>query len=556
MLPDSLGIQTSRTLHRCVLAAALALLNGTAALALEFEVASPTSGQEFDYGAPIPFVIVPDDVASVDSIFIVDGAGHLGSIFVVLDHAPYSEQVLLTPGTIGDVQLHVVGRDIHGVSSSTAVAITVLAPPAVLDLGVTDESLEFVYAGESVTLGVFGRLADDSIVNLTSSASGTTYDTGSGATSVVSVNAEGIVTAAGDGSDTVIIRNGAEELQVSVSVSLSNSPPHLQQVDTLVLAQAGIVTEVPLVASDLDADSLSFDAHGLPSFAALIAQGDGTAVLAIQPGPNDVGSNSWASISVEDGGEPPLADRQSVFIVVGVTAEGCGDGFVDADEECDDGNGQSNDGCSAACESESVNSTTTTTTTSTSTSTTTTLEPVFACPLVPRTGCVDSRKAGFQIRNHVDDVKDQLKWKFVKGGAFSHAELGDPLATSIYRLCVYDETGDVPSIAGSLEITAGTNWQNKDPKGFVYKEKSGAADGVMSVQLKPSDSTGKSKLQLKAKGATINWPVPFDGVQYFAQDSLVAVQLVNSDTPTCWTSAFVAAGTKKNEPGQFKAKAP
>jgi hypothetical protein len=45
-----------------------------------------------------------------------------------------------------------------------------------------------------------------------------------------------------------------------------------------------------------------------------------------------------------------------------------------------------------------------------------------------------------------------------------------------------------------------------------------------------------------------------DGSTFFNEDTTVTVQLVNSEGK-CWTSAFAAADTKKNEADSFKAQA-
>jgi hypothetical protein len=57
-----------------------------------------------------------------------------------------------------------------------------------------------------------------------------------------------------------------------------------------------------------------------------------------------------------------------------------------------------------------------------------------------------------------------------------------------------------------------------------------------------------------AKGANIPLPVPASLSEYFDQDTEVTIQLINNETPLCWTSSFTAAA--KNEVGQFKAKTP
>jgi len=174
------------------------------------------------------------------------------------------------------------------------------------------------------------------------------------------------------------------------------------------------------------------------------------------------------------------------------------------------------------------------------------------CALQPLDGCLAAAKAAFQIRDNADDAKDQLKWKWGNGDETVQSDLGDPSNSTAYTLCVYDSTLDISSLAATLLVDVNGNWQDKDPKGWNYKDKVGLFAGVQKAQLKTGAPT-KSKAQVKAKGAGVPVPTAFSTDEFFDQDSAVTVQLVSSDG-TCWTSEFAA--NKKNTAEQFKAKAP
>ena len=158
-------------------------------------------------------------------------------------------------------------------------------------------------------------------------------------------------------------------------------------------------------------------------------------------------------------------------------------------------------------------------------------------------------------KDNTVDTKDLLKWMIVKGDAFVNGDISDPVNTATYALCVYDESADVPTLVGELAVRPNDRWLDKDPKGFIYKDKAGTEDGVLKVQLK-SGIQGKTKVQVKAKGSTAGWPQPLDGSAFHDQDSLVTVQFVNDTTAMCWTSDFGAGGTKKNTGTLFKAVGP
>ncbi|TFH25530.1 MAG: hypothetical protein E4H03_00400, partial [Myxococcales bacterium] len=175
------------------------------------------------------------------------------------------------------------------------------------------------------------------------------------------------------------------------------------------------------------------------------------------------------------------------------------------------------------------------------------------CPEQPRAGCLTGAKATVLVKNKGGD-KDLLKWKLVKGNAFDQADLGDPLTNTAYSLCLYDETGNVASREALLTVPASALWQDKSPKGFKYKDKDATADGVNGGQLKPGDE-GKSKVQIKAKGANLPTPQPVSADKYFDVDSAFTVQLIaDGGADICWTIDFTSA--KKNDGEQFKASAP
>jgi hypothetical protein len=176
-----------------------------------------------------------------------------------------------------------------------------------------------------------------------------------------------------------------------------------------------------------------------------------------------------------------------------------------------------------------------------------------ACNSVPVTGCVAGAKASVQLKSNTDPAKNQLKWKLVRGGSFDFASLGDPTSTRAYTLCLYDETGTNPSLVGSVQIDPNSKWVGKDPKGFGYKDPAGAEDGVIKASLK-AGAEGKTSASVAAKGVNIPMPTPISGSAFFDQDTKVTVQLVNNESPLCWSTAFSAA--LKNDGTQFKAKAP
>jgi hypothetical protein len=203
-----------------------------------------------------------------------------------------------------------------------------------------------------------------------------------------------------------------------------------------------------------------------------------------------------------------------------------------------------------ACENGPGGSTTTSTTSTTL---------AGACAAVPETGCVVATKAGLQISKNTETPdKSRIKWKLGGGSlAVSQTDLGDPLTTTSWTLCIYDSSAGVSYLAGSLTVDPNAAWASNDPKGWKYKDKTGAEDGVTGVSLKTGDAT-KTKAQLKGAGASLVLPDAYDLANYFDQDTTVTVQLVKNGGPgasLCYTSEFDAADTKTNSAAVFKATA-
>jgi hypothetical protein len=175
------------------------------------------------------------------------------------------------------------------------------------------------------------------------------------------------------------------------------------------------------------------------------------------------------------------------------------------------------------------------------------------CDPAPVGGCLTGQSAKFQVSRKGGATKSKLSWQLSKGQAFDQMDLGTPEATTSYTLCVYDQTGNVSELVGEVTIEPNANWVAAPPKGYSYKDKTGAQGGVQKAALK-TGAVDKTKVQIKAKGTKLPLPIPLSGTETFDQDSAVIVQLINSTTSTCWTSSFTS--NSKNDGEQFKAKAP
>ena len=178
------------------------------------------------------------------------------------------------------------------------------------------------------------------------------------------------------------------------------------------------------------------------------------------------------------------------------------------------------------------------------------------CPLAARTDCKQPTlefKGRLAMKDKDPDKGDALVWKWVRGDATSEAEIGDPLATDSYFVCLYDGGGT--RVSESIVEPGGTCgvkpcWKGlgnpPGSKGYKYVNKVGNDAGVKKLILKPGDQ-GKAKAIVTAKGEALDMPVLPLALPVTAQ--LVAT------TGTCWSASFEPAGVLKNTDGVFAAKA-
>lgn len=179
--------------------------------------------------------------------------------------------------------------------------------------------------------------------------------------------------------------------------------------------------------------------------------------------------------------------------------------------------------------SSSVTSTTSTTATST---TSTTLAPP-ACPPVP-TACREPtapRSARILLRDDaMNSANDRLLWRWRRGAETLVDAFGDPTTTTAYALCVYDGGG----LALDAAVPAGGTCNGRPcwartSAGFVYRDRTGARDGIQRLVLR-AGAAGKARILAKGRGPGLGMPA------LGALASPVTVQLRNAGA--CWGAAY------------------
>lgn len=171
---------------------------------------------------------------------------------------------------------------------------------------------------------------------------------------------------------------------------------------------------------------------------------------------------------------------------------------------------------------------------------------------IPPGSCITGAKLSLQVKRSDTAKKNGIKWSIKNGEALAQIDLGNPVASTAYALCIYDSTASTTRLATAVDIAPGALWTDRTPDGLSYKDKVGVSGGLKKLQIK-TGGAGESKVNLKAGGVFTPAPVPFSAVELFDQDTTVTAQLISS-TGLCLTSSFTTATI--NDGTQFKEKLP
>jgi hypothetical protein len=173
-----------------------------------------------------------------------------------------------------------------------------------------------------------------------------------------------------------------------------------------------------------------------------------------------------------------------------------------------------------------------------------------ACPLTPLSGCRTPEKAEVRLK---DTGKGTwLYWKWRRGAQTPRADFGDPVRGSTsYMLCVYDEAAGMPSaVIGATaapggECAAGRCWKETGA-GFRYLERPGSTQGSLRIALQGTTQPTQPRtcIIVQSRGRQAPPIAPGNSSPLLRQDSNVVVQLVRSDTNTCWEAVYPAAAIK------------
>jgi len=179
-----------------------------------------------------------------------------------------------------------------------------------------------------------------------------------------------------------------------------------------------------------------------------------------------------------------------------------------------------------------------------------TCNPSVGCIAAPRPTCKRPTlplRASLKLRDATPDTGDQIVWKWKKGAATSAADLADPLGTSDYALCLFDESAATPArLLGALAPAGGQCgsrpcWSTSST-GARYADPAQTPDGLDRIKLHIG-TEGRASATVRGRGADLDFPsLPLP--------TPLRVQL-QAEGGACWEATFAAAGASRNDTSGF-----
>ena len=166
------------------------------------------------------------------------------------------------------------------------------------------------------------------------------------------------------------------------------------------------------------------------------------------------------------------------------------------------------------------------------------------CPATPQT-CRTAAKSLLIVKNKMDDSKDKLIWKYIKGQSTTQSDFADPTMSADYAFCVY--AGPSSTLVAQVHVPPGPPWRTLGTKGYKYLDPTLAADGTQKVFVQGTGVSGKTKALLVTRGTGAPDPLNPGPLQL-----PVTAQLINYQTGICWQGYFPTS--LKSTSVLFKAK--
>jgi hypothetical protein len=166
------------------------------------------------------------------------------------------------------------------------------------------------------------------------------------------------------------------------------------------------------------------------------------------------------------------------------------------------------------------------------------------CPATPSVGCAQAGKGQVTLKYNTEKRGgSQLKWKFALGPELHRSDFGDPLTTTSYALCVYDD-GELRIARPLLGGFGRWALSGTDAYAYANKAKSYVVGGVGKAKLK-GGVAGKSLMQIQGKGPDLG-ALPWQAFNVMLNATTsVQIQLVQGGGG-CYETSFLPANVSAN----------
>jgi len=163
-----------------------------------------------------------------------------------------------------------------------------------------------------------------------------------------------------------------------------------------------------------------------------------------------------------------------------------------------------------------------------------------------------SQRSLLRLRLDPAGKKNLLKWKIVRGGNGSRADIRNPVdGNSSLAVCLYDASAAPQPLLASGLVPGGTCDANPCWKrlagdgGYRYRNRAATPDGLTNLKLRLTRG-GEVQLVVKGKGGRL--PLASLGLLMPVRMQLLVGDAVGT---TCWGSSFTSA--IRNDAGMFRA---
>jgi|GEM_PF-1266541 len=179
-------------------------------------------------------------------------------------------------------------------------------------------------------------------------------------------------------------------------------------------------------------------------------------------------------------------------------------------------------------------------------------DEIAGCVVRPRDDCTLPERSDVLVRNSLNDAVDKLSWTW--RGVAAKSSFGNPLGSTEYRFCLFDDEGGVTAVELHGDVQASglcdgkACWRVTGP-GFSYNDRRTNPDGLRTMKLS-STSSNKATIKINGKGSELGLDPALD------IRAPVTAQLEVTDPDLgldqCWQGTYLAP--LRSDSSQFRAR--